>query len=110
MLHLSLLSFFFFFNDTATTEIYTLSLHDALPICIEKVEAWLAKPDLLEADKDAEYAAVFEIDLADIKEPIVCCPNDPDDAKFLSEVAGTKIDEAFIGSCMTNIEIGRAHV
>src|SRR2546427_6693371 len=69
MLHLSLLSFFFFFNDTATTEIYTLSLHDALPICIEKVEAWLAKPDLLEADKDAEYAAVFEIDLADIKEP-----------------------------------------
>ena len=75
---------------------------------IEKVEAWLAKPDLLEADKDAEYAAVFEIDLADIKEPIVCCPNDPDDAKFLSEVAGTKIDEAFIGSCMTNIGHFRA--
>ena len=75
---------------------------------IEKVEAWLAKPDLLEADKDAEYAAVFEIDLADIKEPIVCCPNDPDDAKFLSEVAGTKIDEAFIGSCMANIGHFRA--
>lgn len=75
---------------------------------IEKVEAWLAKPDLLEADKDAEYAAVIEIDLADIKEPIVCCPNDPDDAKFLSEVAGTKIDEAFIGSCMTNIGHFRA--
>jgi aconitate hydratase 2/2-methylisocitrate dehydratase len=75
---------------------------------IEKVQAWLAKPDLLEADKDAEYAAVIEIDLADIKEPIVCCPNDPDDAKFMSEVAGTKIDEAFIGSCMTNIGHFRA--
>ena len=75
---------------------------------IEKVEAWLADPQLLEADKDAEYAAVIDIDLADIKEPIVCCPNDPDDAKFLSEVAGTKIDEAFIGSCMTNIGHFRA--
>ncbi|WP_140627830.1 bifunctional aconitate hydratase 2/2-methylisocitrate dehydratase [Methylibium rhizosphaerae] len=75
---------------------------------IKNVEAWLAKPQLLEADKDAEYAAVIEIDLADIKEPIVCCPNDPDDAKFMSEVAGTKIDEAFIGSCMTNIGHFRA--
>jgi aconitate hydratase 2/2-methylisocitrate dehydratase len=75
---------------------------------IEKVEAWLANPQLLEADKDAEYAAVIEIDLADIKEPILCCPNDPDDAKTLSEVAGTKIDEAFIGSCMTNIGHFRA--
>ena len=75
---------------------------------IEKVEQWLANPQLLEADKDAEYAAVIEIDLADIKEPIVCCPNDPDDAKFMSEVAGTKIDEAFIGSCMTNIGHFRA--
>jgi aconitate hydratase 2/2-methylisocitrate dehydratase len=75
---------------------------------IEKVEAWLANPELLEADKDAEYATVIEIDLADIKEPILCCPNDPDDAKFLSEVAGTKIDEAFIGSCMTNIGHFRA--
>src|SRR5450830_656821 len=75
---------------------------------IEKVEAWLAQPNLLEADEDAEYAAVIEIDLADIKEPIVCCPNDPDDAKFLSEVAGTKIDESFIGSCMTNIGHFRA--
>ncbi len=75
---------------------------------IEKVEAWLAKPELLEADNDAEYAAVIEIDLADIKEPILCCPNDPDDAKTLSEVAGTKIDEAFIGSCMTNIGHFRA--
>lgn len=75
---------------------------------IEKVEAWLAKPELLDADKDAEYAAVIEIDLSEITEPIVCCPNDPDDAKFLSEVAGTKIDEAFIGSCMTNIGHFRA--
>ena len=75
---------------------------------IEKVEAWLTKPELLEADKDAEYAAVIEIDLAEITEPIVCCPNDPDDAKTLSEVAGTKIDEAFIGSCMTNIGHFRA--
>jgi aconitate hydratase 2/2-methylisocitrate dehydratase len=75
---------------------------------IKAVEAWLAKPELLEADKDVEYAAVIEIDLADIKEPIVCCPNDPDDAKFMSEVAGTKIDEAFIGSCMTNIGHFRA--
>ena len=63
---------------------------------------------LLEADTDAEYAAVIEIDLADIKEPIVCSPNDPDGAKFLSEVAGTKIDKAFIGSCMTNIGHFRA--
>jgi aconitate hydratase 2/2-methylisocitrate dehydratase len=80
----------------------------ALERRIKAVEAWLAKPELLEADKDAEYAAVIDIDLADIKEPIVCCPNDPDDAKFLSEVAGTKIDEAFIGSCMTNIGHFRA--
>lgn len=75
---------------------------------IKSVEAWLADPQLLEADKDAEYAAVIEIDLNDIKEPIVCCPNDPDDAKFMSEVAGTKIDEVFIGSCMTNIGHFRA--
>ena len=75
---------------------------------IEKVEQWLAKPSLLKADADAEYAAVIEIDMSEITEPIVCCPNDPDDAKFLSEVAGTKIDEAFIGSCMTNIGHFRA--
>ncbi|OYU68441.1 MAG: bifunctional aconitate hydratase 2/2-methylisocitrate dehydratase, partial [Burkholderiales bacterium PBB5] len=67
---------------------------------IQKVEAWLANPSLLEADKDAEYAAVIEINLDELTEPVVCCPNDPDDAKLLSEVAGTKIDEAFIGSCM----------
>ena len=75
---------------------------------IGKMQEWLAKPTLLEADADAEYAHVIEIDLADIKEPILCCPNDPDDAKVLSEVAGTKIDEAFIGSCMTNIGHFRA--
>ena len=80
----------------------------ALERRIKAVEAWLAKPELMQADADAEYAAVIEIDLADIKEPIVCCPNDPDDAKFMSEVAGTPIDEAFIGSCMTNIGHFRA--
>ena len=80
----------------------------ALERRIKAVQAWLAKPELLEADADAEYAAVIEINLDDIKEPIVCCPNDPDDAKFLSEVSGTKIDEAFIGSCMTNIGHFRA--
>ena len=72
------------------------------------MEKWLANPELMEADKDAEYAAVIDINLADIKEPIVCCPNDPDDAKVLSEVAGRKIDEVFIGSCMTNIGHFRA--
>jgi aconitate hydratase 2/2-methylisocitrate dehydratase len=75
---------------------------------IKAVEAWLAKPELLEADADAEYAAVIEIDLADLTEPVLCCPNDPDDAKLLSEVQGAKIDEVFIGSCMTNIGHFRA--
>ena len=75
---------------------------------IEAMQAWLANPQLLKADADAEYAAVIEIDLADIHEPIVACPNDPDDVKTLSEVAGSKIDEVFIGSCMTNIGHFRA--
>ncbi|XZG69286.1 bifunctional aconitate hydratase 2/2-methylisocitrate dehydratase [Chitinibacteraceae bacterium HSL-7] len=75
---------------------------------IKGMESWLANPQLLEPDADAEYAAVIEIDLADIKEPILCCPNDPDDAKVLSDVQGTPIDEAFIGSCMTNIGHFRA--
>lgn len=75
---------------------------------VRKMEEWLAEPSLMEADADAEYAAVIEIDLADIKEPIVCCPNDPDDAKLLSEVAGDNVDEIFIGSCMTNIGHFRA--
>jgi aconitate hydratase 2/2-methylisocitrate dehydratase len=75
---------------------------------IKAMEAWLADPKLLEPDADAEYAAVIEIDLADVHEPIVACPNDPDDVKTLSEVAGAKIDEVFIGSCMTNIGHFRA--
>jgi aconitate hydratase 2/2-methylisocitrate dehydratase len=73
-----------------------------------KMEEWLANPSLMKADTDAEYTAVIEIDLADVKEPIVCAPNDPDDARLLSEVAGDKVDEVFIGSCMTNIGHFRA--
>ncbi|HID8276405.1 bifunctional aconitate hydratase 2/2-methylisocitrate dehydratase [Proteus mirabilis] len=75
---------------------------------ITAMENWLADPQLLEADEDAEYAAVIEIDLNEIKEPILCAPNDPDDARLLSEVANSKIDEVFIGSCMTNIGHFRA--
>lgn len=75
---------------------------------IKAMEAWLANPELLEADKDAEYAAVIEINMDDIKEPIIACPNDPDDVCFMSERSGTKIDEVFIGSCMTNIGHFRA--
>ncbi len=75
---------------------------------IEAMEKWLANPSLIKADADAEYAKVYEIDLNDIKEPILCCPNDPDDARLLSTVAGDKIDEVFIGSCMTNIGHFRA--
>jgi aconitate hydratase 2/2-methylisocitrate dehydratase len=80
----------------------------ALERRIKAVEAWLANPHLLEADANAEYAHVLEIDMDQLKEPVMCCPNDPDDAKLLSEVAGTKIDEVFIGSCMTNIGHFRA--
>ena len=72
------------------------------------MEAWLENPNLLAADNDAEYAAVIEIDLAEIDQPIVCAPNDPDDARLLSEVQGDKVDEVFIGSCMTNIGHFRA--
>ncbi len=75
---------------------------------ITGMEEWLANPTLLEADADAEYAAVIEIDLSEIKEPILCAPNDPDDARLLSSVANSKIDEVFIGSCMTNIGHFRA--
>ena len=75
---------------------------------INGMQAWLANPSLMAADSDAEYAHVLEIDLNDIKEPIVCCPNDPDDAKLLSEVGDVKVDEVFIGSCMTNIGHFRA--
>ena len=75
---------------------------------IASMQAWLAKPELLEPDADAEYAHVIEIDLNEIKEPLVACPNDPDDIKPLSAVVGDKIDEVFIGSCMTNIGHYRA--
>lgn len=75
---------------------------------VQGMEKWLANPELLEGDADAEYAAVIDIDLADIKEPILCAPNDPDDARLLSDVQGEKIDEVFIGSCMTNIGHFRA--
>src|SRR5690606_22888239 len=75
---------------------------------IRAMEAWLANPQLMRADADAEYHTVIEINMDEIKEPVLCCPNDPDDAKVLSDVAGDKIDEVFIGSCMTNIGHFRA--
>lgn len=75
---------------------------------IEAVQEWLKEPKLLKADANAEYAAVIEIDLAEITEPILACPNDPDDVKLLSEVAGTEIQDVFLGSCMTNIGHFRA--
>lgn len=75
---------------------------------IANMQAWLDNPELLEADENAEYAAIIEINLDDIKEPIVCAPNDPDDARLLSQVQGDNIDEVFIGSCMTNVGHFRA--
>ncbi len=75
---------------------------------ITAMQDWLANPELMEADADAEYKHIVEIDLAEIKEPVLCAPNDPDDARLLSDVAGEKIDEVFIGSCMTNIGHFRA--
>lgn len=75
---------------------------------IDACRAWLDKPSLLESDQNAEYAAILEIDLAVIREPLLACPNDPDDVKPLSEVVGDRIDEVFIGSCMTNIGHFRA--
>ncbi|HIF9540756.1 TPA: bifunctional aconitate hydratase 2/2-methylisocitrate dehydratase [Photobacterium damselae] len=75
---------------------------------ITAMQEWLDNPSLMTADSDAEYAHIIEIDLAEIKEPILCAPNDPDDARLLSEVQGTEIDEVFIGSCMTNIGHFRA--
>ena len=82
--------------------------HETLERRIKAMRAWIANPELLAPDPDAEYAAVIEIDLADVKEPLLACPNDPDDIKPLSAVAGEKIDEVFIGSCMTNIGHFRA--
>ncbi len=75
---------------------------------IEQMQEWLANPVLMEPDADAEYFEIIEIDLNEIKEPLMACPNDPDDVKTLSDVAGTKIDEVFLGSCMTNIGHFRA--
>lgn len=75
---------------------------------IEAMENWLANPQLMEADNDAEYAEIIEVDLNEITEPLLACPNDPDDVRLLSEVAGTHVDEVFIGSCMTNIGHYRA--
>ncbi|OUR97836.1 bifunctional aconitate hydratase 2/2-methylisocitrate dehydratase [Halobacteriovorax marinus] len=75
---------------------------------IADVKDWLANGVLMEADKNAEYAHVIEIDLAEMTEPVVCCPNDPDDVKVLSDVQGDKVDEVFIGSCMTNVGLFRA--
>jgi aconitate hydratase 2/2-methylisocitrate dehydratase len=75
---------------------------------IEAMETWLNKPELLAPDADAEYAEIIEINLDEIREPLLCCPNDPDDVKPLSQVAGTAIDEVFLGSCMTNIGHFRA--
>jgi aconitate hydratase 2/2-methylisocitrate dehydratase len=75
---------------------------------IDAGKSWLEKPVLIESDKNVDYAAILEINLVEIKEPILACPNDPDDVKPLSEVAGDKIDEVFIGSCMTNIGHFRA--
>ena len=74
----------------------------------QAMEEWIKNPVLLEPDKDAEYAEIIEIDLNEIKEPLLACPNDPDDIKTLSDVCGDKIDEVFIGSCMTNIGHFRA--
>ena len=72
------------------------------------MEEWLESPSLLKADSDAEYSAIIDINLNEIFEPIVCCPNDPDDAKLLSDVSGDEVDDVFIGSCMTNIGHFRA--
>ena len=74
----------------------------------QAMEEWIKNPELLEPDENAEYAEIIEIDLNEITEPLLACPNDPDDIKPLSEVANTKIDEVFIGSCMTNIGHFRA--
>ncbi|WED23900.1 bifunctional aconitate hydratase 2/2-methylisocitrate dehydratase [Vibrio sp. JC009] len=81
---------------------------NALQNRVDAIQTWLSNPELLKADEDAEYAAVIEIDLNEIKEPILCCPNDPDDARLLSEVTGTEIDEVFVGSCMTHVGHFRA--
>jgi aconitate hydratase 2 len=97
-----------YMREMGTVELLTREGEIDIAKRIQGMEKWLADPQLLEADADAEYAAVIDIDLADIKEPILCAPNDPDDARPLSAVQGEKIDEVFIGSCMTNIGHFRA--
>ncbi|MBW2218681.1 MAG: bifunctional aconitate hydratase 2/2-methylisocitrate dehydratase, partial [Deltaproteobacteria bacterium] len=81
---------------------------DTIKKRIQKIEEWISSPELLERDNDAEYIQIVDINLNEIKEPILACPNDPDDVRLLSEVSGTKIDEVFIGSCMTSIGHFRA--
>jgi len=81
---------------------------DALKERIHEMKKWLKNPELLSADPNAQYAEVLEIDLGEIKEPLVACPNDPDDVRPLSEVAGTPVQDVFIGSCLTNIGHFRA--
>jgi aconitate hydratase 2 / 2-methylisocitrate dehydratase len=97
-------------NIALLTNMVARGYQDARTIMrrVAKMEAWLANPVLMSADEDAEYAEIIEIDLNEIKEPIVAAPNDPDNVKLLSEVTGDRIDEVFIGSCMTNIGHYRA--
>lgn len=75
---------------------------------VKAMQKWIDNPELMEADADAEYAEIIEINLNEIKEPLLACPNDPDDVKTLADVAGTPVDEVFLGSCMTNIGHFRA--
>jgi len=97
-------------NITLLTSMIDAGYEDKKTIAkrIRAMQKWLEEPNLIEADKDCEYAEIIDINLDEIKEPILACPNDPDDVKSLSEVANTKIDEVFIGSCMTNIGHFRA--
>jgi aconitate hydratase 2/2-methylisocitrate dehydratase len=101
-----------YFNSNITLLRWMISQGYGDPRTLERravaMEEWIANPELLEADADAEYKEIIEIDLNEIKEPLLACPNDPDDVKPLSEVQGTKIDEVFIGSCMLNIGNFRA--
>lgn len=97
-------------NITLLTSMINAGYEDKKTIAkrIKEMQKWLDEPNLIKADNDCEYAEIIEIDLNEIKEPILACPNDPDNVKLLSEVANTKIDEVFIGSCMTNIGHFRA--
>ncbi len=94
--------------STKSSSKFSLAVARTLKRRINAMEDWITNGTLLKADANAQYAAVIEIDLAEVNEPILACPNDPDDVKLLSEVAGAKIDEVFIGSCMSNIGHFRA--